>query len=269
MLYEPQKTSDTNWPPFTFGIDDREFVNWWYPDKSGHVWFWLNDSDDEDLCLEDIGWDEAGSRPEWVEWETDQMGWDGIIDPEWEHYADSGCGFKLGYRWRNWALQNGIAPFQPFRVWFGEPEYTTSYYGEHDVFYSWDIDYILPLSPFEVIRRWEHDLMMFARAKEEEVDGYHVGKQLRDHDLKAMWIERRLIGRGNSEGGWGWDEYYAHVSLESRHHYRGVYKTIAYAEAGDRDYDKATDLMVAEALEKLPHFTEEQIRGLKVRQYWS
>ncbi len=91
--------------------------------------------------------------------------WDGEPD----HYYDGGAWlheeisaldwkFFLGIPWREgleWAMEHGIAPYQPFLIWIEPPIYSRDYWGETDVDPGeWDILAITPLSAEEILENW-------------------------------------------------------------------------------------------------------------------
>ena len=79
----------------------------------------------------------------WIDYEVANGGWEGIF------------GFDL--EWLNFALGEGIAPRQPFRVRFDQPNYhshQTPDGTEYDVDFNWDIAWVEPLTDCSAANRW-------------------------------------------------------------------------------------------------------------------
>jgi len=83
------------------------------------------------------------TMPEWYDHEMENSGWEGILGSE--------------HREPNWAIEEGIAPEQPFLLRIATPEYyRCSYeYDEWDVNWDWEIFYVTQLDPQEAANRWE------------------------------------------------------------------------------------------------------------------
>ncbi len=85
---------------------------------------------------------------DWLQDEISNMGWRDIITDSHGSYAVI-----------NWALENGIAPEQPFLIRFDQPHvinYGRSYEGDYDcdVEYNFEIIKAIPLAPEECAKRW-------------------------------------------------------------------------------------------------------------------
>lgn len=107
------------------------------------IWFYL-----EEFCLSLARLNPAGDTPSWLEIELGQAGWDGILelDPRDDERVA-------------WALEQGVAPGQPFFMEIRPPRYSkvgNSFDGE-----DWDVEYnttfvkVDPMPAPEAADQWE------------------------------------------------------------------------------------------------------------------
>lgn len=107
------------------------------------IWFYL-----EEFCLSLAQLNLAGDMPSWLEIERDQAGWDGILelDPRDDERV-------------TWAMENGIAPGQPFLMEIHPPRYFqcgSPFDGEEwDVEYSATLVKVAHLAAPEAADQWE------------------------------------------------------------------------------------------------------------------
>ena len=227
--------------------------------KVCYIWLRLVE-DGYDLEVEACADDSGDDYPEWLDYELESMGWDfldGMAD-KWGFDNDFG-------RYAQWALENGIAPFQPFRIVVWEPRwYKSSYeYDEWDREVDWEIQKIIPISDWDAARRWEHLMMERRRFI-----------QARDHH--RAWLKNQFETRihnwyivtdvyGGSYDGWPRGIRYGircqFNDNEGRHHWT----QLAEGRSDEGDHKEALNKLVACALERYPHVTEEHIRGLRKR----
>lgn len=261
-------------------IPDHGWVEWWpqtlplpklidkFDALECSVWLALVEEGGEHLYLERVGDEEVGEMPRWLECELDVDGWD-MLPGLGDSYA---VGFN-GYA--RWGLKNGIAPYQPFLVWFERPRYyRCSYeYDEWDADWTWDIKEVLPISDFDAERRWEHYLR--DRFIAEEMMTHEASYWEHQHrirvDCMAIHTEVLTSYRNDMHSPNG-------IRLTIRSSitdWRGGWHTADLLEASVREHNssyedhkaKAMTLLVEKAKEKLPHLTETQIRNMKVAKF--
>lgn len=123
-----------------------------YTEKEVYLWHKLTYDGRGDLDPQTCGEDSLGGRPEWF-LQEDDTSLDTILSPEGT-YANYG-GHEFRDQWIRWALQEGLAPGQPFLVRIGQPHYSKDYYGECDV--EWDVEVVraMPRTPKQAVRAWD------------------------------------------------------------------------------------------------------------------
>ena len=150
--------------------------------KEARIWFYFL-PDGVDLEIEECG-EDIGTRPEWIEFETDHMSWQDIIL--------HGCGLSSYVRSMTYfALTHGIAPKQAFLVHFKEPEFQThctDYGADSDMEYDCEIVQIEPLARKLALRRWSRELkeVLADRAKMAENQAILETKQ--KSEIESMYI---------------------------------------------------------------------------------
>lgn len=87
---------------------------------------------------EDFEW-EFGDVPDWLDYEVCEVGVDCVF------YLRDPVQF---------ALEHGLCIGQTFTLIVWKPEYTTDYWGEHDVEYPWDLWGITPVDPKMHLECW-------------------------------------------------------------------------------------------------------------------
>ena len=253
-------------------------LDWWWPDElpgpfrtdvytERLVQVWLSFVEDgTDLLLEEVGQAEEGEKPEWFTEELSMGGYDFLdMAGPWSSRDEHGVG-----RHAQWALENGIAPYQFFRVSIEPPHYyRCSYeYDEWDVEWTTWIDKVIPITDWDAVRRWEHYMMHRRQAK--NIDAHYDA--WRRHQLltypEFMWL--------------GWDSYYPTgtwnydgsgwptgtlVRLHSEFYYEGRTNRMCIAEGrSDKGNRKeALSNMLKKAKERIPHIHGNKIRNLPTR----
>lgn len=110
-----------------------------YSEEVCRVWFYL---DEHGLELERLN--SAGDMPEWLDNELVDTCWDEILGVSWEEGERAA-----------WAIEDGIAPGQPFLVEIRPPHYTQDREGDWDVEYNTDLIRVDPMPSMEAAERWE------------------------------------------------------------------------------------------------------------------
>lgn len=117
-----------------------------------------------------------GEPREWYTYERDENGHD-----EWFNRGSEG--------WTRWAIDNGIAPGQPFRVRLGQPSYSTSYDGEVDAdIPEAEVLEIERFTPREVHLAWEHFFMERWRELDERQRQAAVVHERQRTDFDALFL---------------------------------------------------------------------------------
>lgn len=106
-------------------------------------------------------WSPPSYYPDWYAYDIRETGLGDVIDPgrmqNWGDQFDA---------WAFWALENGLAPLQPFLLRIPMPRYTRSYlyeYGcyEYDAEYSHDVIDRIPMKDSQALKQWERYLKSF------------------------------------------------------------------------------------------------------------
>ena len=227
-----------------------------------YVWFHLY-QDGTGLEIEEIGEDNQGDLSPSLEYEVENLGWADMLDfpSHWEPAQ------------LTWALEDGIAPEQPFLIRFDPPDYYScgEYGEEQDVTYEWDLVYVEPWLREKSLSVWEKFLQerdVLIEYKQECIDRLRKAQRTRiDHmHLRPITYSRHNYGIGASVRLELISDYQLTTSLWD--HLRGLipYNNLhsvlvsGTSESGDRE--EALKALVKEAKKTLPHLSEDVIRGL-------
>lgn len=225
---------------------------------------WLMLDRQNDLSMEECGEDEIGTRPEWLQYELENMSWSDILDAR-----------LYGEHKLRWMLENGIAPGQPFLVELPHPHYSKSWTDcgyEYDTDYSPDIVRIRPMKPSQIANLLEHEQNYIEKARVWKVE--HDAKQafLVRTDVKAMFVETQVyFGRHQSS----YDDMCmpsgiryglcSNASIDKRVRGRWRTATLAQGQDDEGDHKKAFEQLVEEAVKRLPGLSAEVVRALPKR----
>ena len=225
---------------------------------------WLVLDRQNDLSMEECGEDEIGERPEWLQYELENMSWSDILDAR-----------LYGEHKLSWKLENGIAPGQPYLVELPHPHYSKSWTDcgyEYDVDYSPEILRTRPMKPSVIASGLEREQNYIAKAREWKAE-YDAKQQfLVRTDVKAMFIEMQVyFGRHQSSyddmcmpSGIRYD-LCSNASINKRERGRWRTATLAQGEDDDGAHDKAFEKLVEEAVKRLPGLSPEVVRALPRR----
>lgn len=204
----------------------------------------------------------------------------GRLEPIFENEMDNGGVEGLLYyltshterRWMNWALQNGIAPGQPFLIWVGEPHHYSTWTDcgtEYDTDIDVELVRVLPNTPRRAARSWERALKLitaFEKARDAERKRVH---DLELRSLDAMFIRCDLYWPSR----YGYDDmtppsgvsFTIHSdhrkipSLKGGHSWGGQ---IASARDDDGNHETVLKRLVVAAQAVVPALSEERIRKM-------
>jgi hypothetical protein len=198
--------------------------------------------------------------------EVNCSGWIDMIDIPWK----PDCRSEI-----SWALENGIAPWQPFLIRFGEPEYTGGGYYEPrevDVTYDTELVRVMPWKPESVVKRWERAIR--------DRDAFIIWKNKRDAEFakNQRTMTDHMFLRTDvyfARGQRAWDEMempagtrcLLYSDWSDRPGCKGL-GVLMIGESESGDHAEAMDNLVKAAAKELPHLTEEFIRGLQ-RGWWN
>lgn len=209
-----------------------------------------------------------GDMPEGLVDITTELGWDSAFYVAFTT-EESGLGWVFDTSWTEWALRNGVAPYQPFLIKMdGLPTYYATC-DEWDVdFAPWEIVEKEPWSAFEVSRHWEHWFMMRTRYRERARVQMRRLLYLRKHDLNAMYISVDTYWpRGCVEGcfpdGLRVSLYSRHTSVEGFN--KCAWNSLAEGRDDTGNRGVALNRLIEKVRETLPHLSEEFIRVLAKR----
>lgn len=211
-------------------MDDPLLVDVFEPDGSAHLWVTLVDDEfSEDLSLDLCGEDSVGTlrerpgvnipegepkegefvamadirepssthTPEWLEYELESAGLEGILSPTYRHVESKDDLGIFRSTWLEWGLRRGIAPGQPFQMYIEPPRYTRDYEGDCDV--EWDcveIERVQPWPNHQVIAAWDR---FFTRVNGFRTRVRQALRKLREQqlsDLSALYLtyDRYYVG---------------------------------------------------------------------------
>lgn len=210
----------------------------------------------------------VGDMPEELTDIVTDVGWNSVFSVAFTT-EESGLGWVFGTSWTEWALRNGVAPYQPFLI---KMDGLPTYYATCD---EWDVDFAPwkiiekePWSAFKISRRWEHWFMMRTRYRERARGQMRRLLHLRKYDPNALYITFDTYWpRGCVEGCFPDG---LRISLCSRHtSVEGFNKCAWNSLAEGRDdtgnAGEALNRLIEQARETLPHLSEEFIRRLSKR----
>ena len=224
------------------------------------VWLRL-ETGGHDLVVEELPkTEEIGVKPDWIEFELGEVGWDGLLSPEWHE----------GTSWMTWALEQGLCPYQPFLVWVGKPHYYRcggyEYPEEWDVEYDWEVIAHEHRNAKQAVRVWHRFVASRRRLLDAEMIAGQKLRERRHHDVTAMFIrydsywsdycddmtppDGAIVRLCSSHGGWG------SAILEAWHHGGGGYQD---------NQAKAWEKLLTQIRVELPHLDIYVIEKLQRR----
>lgn len=184
-----------------------------YGPKVCYFWYRLNSREDIDYDLgpERMGeqpfWhvDETSVEPEWWPWWLDDFEIQGALDIGWSEGLIHECGRDWRQPWRKWALEQGIAPGQLFRVEVPAPDVVKSGFEtvEYDVEWAASVVEIQPLPRAVAAKRWAHDLRKTTAARAIHVRVADDNARRIDSDVSRMYIQQFMYEPASSHRSWG------------------------------------------------------------------
>lgn len=241
-----------------------DLVNVYFTDGDAYVWFAMQDDGGGGLCLEeeeDV--DDVGELCPILEMEKDQSSWeDMMVDMPWGRDGSI-----------VWAIENGLAPGQPFLMRFGEPEYTGGgYYEPYDVEYDSELIRVIPWETERAAAAWEE----FLKSRKEWFE-YRDKRNAEVAEARRTQVDKMYVTTDVyfAPGQHSWDEmemprgirYHIGSSYRPEDGWGGGFTCLASGESNEGDHRAAMDALVKAAAEKLPHLSEETIRNLPRRYY--
>lgn len=161
-----------------------------------YIWYKLVYGGGNDLEPQECGDVQWGGMPNWWD-QTEDKSLDSILGPPWTLTKYGSHDFTD--QWIRWALENGIAPGQPFLICIGMPQwYRCSY--EYD---EWDCDQdaqlvrALPRTPAQALRAWSRTLDRVRRYYDLYTKKFDRLRFLQDTDLAALTLKTSNYGRYN------------------------------------------------------------------------
>lgn len=125
--------------------------------------------------------------PGWLYDEINESGWDIILSPQ-HRTAESGLGWCFASTWTEWALREGIAPGQPFRIRVWPPEYSQDYWGEWDCEWEWEHVDKMPYDNEDTLAAWEAWFKGVRAYRALACQAMHDLKEKRAKDVEAMYL---------------------------------------------------------------------------------
>jgi hypothetical protein len=248
--------------PHTTGRE--RLVDVWTPHWA-RVWVQLV-PDYTDLEREECGEESIGEPTGSFQHERDNEGIRSWLRQPDGGYTNIGR-FEWWMSWAHWALQEGIAPRQPFLVHLHEPYYSKSWTDcgyEYDCDCDWYLVRVEHRQPSVALRYWSRWL---------EGTQKIFAADMKDAEAQEakVWSDEKALEVHSS---WFWSNYYDEMSppdrlrltLRSKHSGKFVHGQIASAEASD--WAEAYKKLAAEAQKHFPDLTEERLRNMKCNNGW-
>ena len=140
----------------------------------------------DDLEPERCGTVDMGRPPEWMAHEDD-LSLYYLMGPP--HLSVTHDRHSFIETWIRWALEEGLAPGQPFLVRISQPHYSRSYEGEYDV--DWDVDIVrvMPRTPQQALRAWDRTLKLVVSYRNAWIKRWDRLKRLQIEDTDALCIQ--------------------------------------------------------------------------------
>jgi hypothetical protein len=267
---EPRKPSEgwTAYNDMAWAVP--HLVDVFFPHGDVFRWFTLEFAGDglevEEAAVDEIG----GPMHEHLEFEVENTGWVDMMNLPWQSKVLP-----------SWALQEGIAPGQPFLFRFGKPHVFScgSYYEpEYDVEYDTEIVRVEPWSDTQAVQAWDK----FFEQRDEYLDYMDECKERLARD-KLVRVDHMYLTGPNTFTTTGYYDTWprgVRYNLCSNYkvqpnvydHVRGFHPPntragiLVSGEDEKGDSKKAMANLIEKAIEMMPHLTEEQIRALPKRQ---
>lgn len=237
-----------------------------YEPEGALLWFRLVD-EGNDLSFESCS-DTFIGDPTWLE----------DYEPYWTSELDivhRSEPAEFGYRFSStvyiWALQEGIAPEQPFQVYISKPRWYKSGWEieEWDAEVDCWVEKIKRIPIEEHLRRWEEFLEARRQYKIEMTEYRRKLKHLRETDVSAMFLQTDVYWHRNPidyiPDGLIIRLCSKHVRLEEGE--PGRLGMVFLLEGRDNEgrREVAFDNLVKSVLKHFPHLTEDQIKNLPWR----
>ena len=169
-------------------------------------------------------------------------------------------------RWRPWALENGVAPGQPFCVAHQEPEVSKSGWEtvEYDVYYDSYLVEVAPIPQAELVRRWEHDQRRTTIAR-----ALHVAQAAKNavrinQELGQLYIQQSLY---SSERGYSVPRGRALTLRSKLYDMWPCDRCVEGVEGRDDkgDFDNAMHRLIENACAVNPRLSPDIIRNLELK----
>lgn len=249
-----------------------DLVNVYFPTGDAFRWYAL-EREGDGLCIEEVYVDEIGTVSQRLGYEIEQADWTDMMDLPWT--TDE----KI-----QWAVEEGIAPGQPFLIRFGEPDHyqTGGWDGpvEYDVNYDTELVRVIPWPAERAASVWEE----FFAARKRMLD-YRAECQARFDGQIGHHPEVMNLRRTRYYGASCYDEMcppngvrytlYSEYEIEATlfDHLRGLVpyymkgKAICSGESDQGDEKAAKEALVKKVLGMYPHMTREQVLGFPVKDH--
>lgn len=246
-----------------------DLVNVLFPDGDAFVWFMIDPEgfayDMEIVEVEDLV--TIGEFNPLLGEEVSSVGLASMIDSCWSLRTEYEHGYDFKNEWLVWALENGVAPGQPFLMRFGAPEYREcgNYYErEVDVEYEAELVRALPMSHAESGERWARAFDQLRMSRMNSIAKSKRIKKERLRHVDGMYVAFTSFWTGFYDG----PPNAVRASLCSTYvepgdHLDHVGSQLLYAEDNDHNSERALSRLIERVREKLPHITESAIRKMK------
>lgn len=163
-----------------------------YAEDAVLIWYRLVPEDQGDLAPEPCGTNWVGGTPKWWRDPDDDLSM--ILDPG--SSRDTYEGYSFNCAWMTWALENGLAPGQPFLMRIQAPLWTKcSYeYDEWDCEWSSDVVRRMPNSFARARASWSLALARIQAYRRAFVQRYEAHRALQDDAVTAYALRPYVYG---------------------------------------------------------------------------
>jgi len=246
-------------------VHGPELCKFWYRLHWGNF--------DYDLTPEAAGqvpmWNEVedSEPPAWWPWWLSDFDLDTALNINWSGSTVEEYGRSWHQPWRNWALENGVAPGQLFCIEVGAPDVHKSGWEtvEHDEEWDAQLLEVSPLSPRKIARLWEADLHRTSTARAMHVAEAKRNAEIVDRDVGSMYIQQLMYFPGHSAS-WGLPSGRSLVLNTKRNLIPCAATSIGVGGRDDGgNFDKAMEEFIVNACKANPYLSPAVIRTLEIR----
>ena len=158
----------------------------------------------------------------------------------------------------------GVAPGQPFLVRIQQPKWTCSGWEtpEWDCEWYWDFIRAMPRTDKQVLQAWKGFFKFRDAFQRQQIERVRRLEALRKYDLRALYVEKGSYSWGSYDPDYGHEGVGLEIQLKTKRTrlsgmLQSYHPTLASGRSKRQDYETAARDLIKNALEKLPHLSED------------